>query len=200
VNLTSITDPTEIAIKHFLDSLTFLGVSSFPEEGAFSLIDIGTGAGFPGVPLIIVRPDIRLTLLDSLAKRLRFLEELLAKLGLQAQLVHGRAEDIAHQGAFRGRYTVATARAVASLPALLEISVPFLRPSGILIAAKGPLASEELGLASEALKTLGTSVVQVQEVALPQNQGERTLLTFKQHRLAPKQYPRAPRLIKDKPL
>ena len=200
VNLTTITDPQGIAVKHFLDSLTFLGASEFPQEGAFSLIDVGTGAGFPGVPLLIVRPEIRLTLLDSLAKRLRFLEELLAALGLEAQLVHGRAEDIAHQGAFRGRYSVATARAVASLPALLEICLPFLRPSGVLIAAKGPLATAELGSANSALQILGASTVQVQEITLPLNNGDRTLLTFKQQRLVHRQYPRAPKQIKEKPL
>ena len=140
MNLTAITEPREIVRKHFVDSLTLL--SCLP-EGELSLIDVGTGAGFPGVALAIARPDIRLTLLDSLNKRLIFLKAVCEELSVPVTLIHARAEEAGRKPELRERFDVATARAVAALPALCEYCLPFVRPGGVFLAMKGPDGEEE---------------------------------------------------------
>lgn len=133
MNLTSITEPAEVKKKHFIDSLLVLQKDWIPEDA--HLIDVGSGAGFPGIPIVIARPDLSITFADSLKKRLSFLEEVIGKLDIkQCELVHGRAEDLGRNPAYRERYDVAIARAVASLPVLLEYTLPFVKVGGQLIA------------------------------------------------------------------
>ena len=141
VNLTAITDPAGIAVKHFLDSLLLLAAADIP-AGA-SLIDVGTGAGFPGVPVHLMRDDLHLTLLDSLNKRIGFLQELCQRLNVNASLLHARAEDAGRDPSLREQFDFATARAVASLPVLCEYCLPFVRVGGIFAALKSRNAAEE---------------------------------------------------------
>ena len=149
INLTAITDPLDVAQKHFADSLAAL---PYLTQGA-KIADIGTGAGFPGVPLLIVRPDFRVTLCDSLKKRISFLELLCRELDLKAECIHARAEDLGQSPQHRGKYDFALTRAVASLPVLLELTLPLVRVGGKSICYKGD-AAEELQKAQNALRVL----------------------------------------------
>lgn len=143
VNLTAITDPAQIAVKHFADSVIPLSLIGLPQ--GCSLIDVGTGAGFPGVPLKIMRPDLSLTLLDSLQKRLTFLEQLSGRLGQENAFVHARAEAAGAMPALRGRFDVAASRAVARLSVLCEYCLPLVKVGGFMLALKGPDCRGELG-------------------------------------------------------
>ena len=163
MNLTAITDPTDIAVKHFADSLT---AAHLLPQGAFSLIDVGTGAGFPGVPLAMLRDDCALTLLDSLNKRLVFLETLCAALGVNAVRVHARAEDGGKNPALREKFDVATARAVSNLPVLCEYCLPFVRVGGVFLSMKGSGGREELKSAGNAIFRLGGKKKTVEEYTL----------------------------------
>ncbi len=183
MNLTAITAPEEAADKHFVDSLLAL---PYIPQGA-KCIDVGTGAGFPGIPLLIVRPDIRMTLLDSLNKRVAFLQETLAALGLSAVCVHSRAEDAGKAAPHRGAYDIALSRAVASLPTLLELTVPFLRVGGTSICYKGSAAREEADAAQSACKALNCSL-ELADFTLPY--GERTLILAKKTAPTPARFPR----------
>lgn len=165
MNLTAITDRREIEIKHFLDSLLLLRTVEVP-QGA-RLIDVGTGAGFPGVALKIARPDLRLTLLDSLQKRVGFLREVSGALGQENLCVHGRAEELGRKVDFREQYDLATARAVAALPALCEYCLPFVRVGGFFVALKGPEVEGEVALAQRAIGLLGGRVEAVEQFELP---------------------------------
>lgn len=191
MNLTAITDPTGIVIKHFADSLS---IAPLLPEGTFSLIDVGTGAGFPGVPLAIVRGDMRLTLLDSLNKRLLFLEELCRAVGVEATRIHARAEEGGRDAALREQFDVATARAVAALPVLCELCLPFVRVGGRFIAMKGPDGDREAEAAAGALHTLGGRVIERRRVTLAvpgaEEAGERCLLVMEKANSTPKRYPR----------
>lgn len=191
MNLTAITDPTGIVIKHFADSLS---IAPLLPEGTFSLIDVGTGAGFPGVPLAIVRGDMCLTLLDSLNKRLLFLEELCRAVGVEATRVHARAEEGGRDAALRERFDVATARAVAALPVLCELCLPFVRVGGRFIAMKGPDGDREATAAAVALRTLGGRVIERRHVSLArpgvEEAGERCVLVIEKANSTPKRYPR----------
>ncbi len=191
MNLTAITDPTGIVIKHFADSLS--AAPLLPQE-PFSLIDVGTGAGFPGVPLAILRGDMRLTLLDSLNKRLLFLEELCRAVGVEATRIHARAEEGGRDAALRERFDVATARAVAALPVLCELCLPFVRVGGRFIAMKGPDGDREAEAAAGALRSLGGRVVERRHVSLAapdaDEAGERCLLVIEKANSTPKRYPR----------
>lgn len=186
MNLTAITDERDIAVKHFYDSLLLLTEADIP-KGA-SVIDIGTGAGFPGVVLKIARPDIKLTLMDSLAKRLTFLEALLGELGLDAALIHSRAEDGA-SGELRESFDIATARAVAALPVLCEYCLPYVKPGGSFVALKGPSAAEELTLAKKAIDLLGGADAGISSRKLPSGD-ERCFVTVKKKSQTPTKYPR----------
>lgn len=152
MNLTAITDPEGIVLKHFVDSLTALPL--LPKT-PFSLIDVGTGAGFPGLPLAILRGDMQLTLLDSLNKRLIFLEEVCRAVGVSAMRIHARAEEGGRRPDLRDKFDVATARAVAGLPVLCELCLPFVKVGGRFLALKGPDAPREKEEAARAVKTLG---------------------------------------------
>ena len=192
MNLTAVTDPEGVVKKHFLDSLAAL---PYINDGA-NIIDVGTGAGFPGVPLLIVKPSLKVTLADSLQKRLGFLEELLKALELDAALVHGRAEDLGQNPAYREKFDHALSRAVAPLNVLLELTTPFVKPGGSAIAYKGK-AGEELAGAKSAAFLLH---VKLRDVPLDSAIGERHLIFADKTAPAPKQYPRKAGTPSKKPL
>jgi 16S rRNA (guanine527-N7)-methyltransferase len=204
-NLTRITDPAAIAIKHFADSLTVLKAVPDIPNGA-TVADVGTGAGFPGVVLKIVRPDLNLTLLDSLGKRLTFLREVADLLGFaNVSFVHIRAEDAGQDRAHRDRYALVTARAVAALPTLLEWCGPLTRVGGRFVAMKAESADTELSAATEAARILHLRLTHDEALALPAVPGEdapstRRLLVYEKLRATPPVYPRRPAEIKAKPL
>lgn len=208
-NLTRIVAPAEVAVKHFVDSLTVLAAVPDLAEGA-RIADVGTGAGFPGLALKIARPDLRVTLLDSLGKRLTFLGEVVAELGLKdVALVHARAEDAGRDPAHRDAYGLVTARAVAALPTLLEWCGPLVRVGGRFVAMKSGAADEELAAAADAARALNLRPAGRRHdtaVTLPAVPGSdeeppaRRLLTYEKAGQTPKVYPRRPAEIKAKPL
>lgn len=197
INLTAVRDPEGIASKHFLDSVLLLHYAQIP-QGA-KVIDIGTGAGFPGIPLKILRPDLQLTLLDGLNKRLVFLAALLKELNFSAELVHARAEEAARQKQYRQQYDFAAARAVAPMPALCEYCLPFLKNGGVFAAMKGPDAEAELESAQRAVAALGCSAGPHFSYRLPAGDG-RSLLLFRRTGPLPDQYPRHGSKIAKSPL
>lgn len=199
VNLTAITEPKEVAVKHMIDSLSCNDPAVFP-QGA-TVVDVGTGAGFPGLPLKIVRPDIKLTLLDSLNKRLLFLQEVVSSLGLsKVTLVHARAEEAGRLPAHRERYQVATSRAVARLNVLAELCLPFVSVGGAFVALKGAQYRDELAEADRALKLLGGKVAEVRPVSLPGLADSRAVIYISKLAATPAAYPRRPGQPEKKPL
>ena len=192
MNLTAITEPDEIVIKHFADSLSLLKYAKFPEKS--SLIDVGTGAGFPGVALLIARPDLNLTLLDSLNKRLAFLDEVLNGLGLKAKTVHLRAEEGGRDKNYRECYDFAVARAVAALPVLSEYCLPFVKVGGEFLAMKGACADEEISDAKNAIGLLGGKLSEKNSFELF-GRGERNIIKIKKISQTPTKYPRQPSKI-----
>ena len=192
MNLTAITDPVEVAEKHFADSLAAL---PYLKPG-MKVIDVGTGAGFPGVPLLIMEPGLELTLADSLQKRLTFLDALLKELGLKAALVHGRAEDLGQNKLYREQFDAALSRAVANLPVLLELTTPFVRVGGTAIAYKGD-ADQELESAKTAAFLLH---VKLRSVDLDSNLGKRCLIFADKIAPTPRSYPRKAGTPSKKPL
>lgn len=166
MNLTAIKEPKDVAVKHFLDSILLLPYIDAC-EGPVSLIDVGTGAGFPGIPLKIMRPALKLTLLDSLNKRLTFLKVVTERLGLDAQIVHARAEEGGRQKSLRTQFTFATARAVAPMNLLCEYCLPFIKMGGTFLAMKGPGAGEEVQAAKHAIGVLGCELAGIDSFALP---------------------------------
>ena len=197
MNLTAITEPDEIVIKHFVDSLSLLKYADIPKNA--SVIDVGTGAGFPGVTLLIARPDLKVTLLDSLNKRLVFLENVLKELDLTAKTVHLRAEQGGQDKQYREKYDFAVARAVAALPVLSEYCLPFVKQHGEFIAMKGDLTAEELTLSENAIKILGGEIVSKDSFELF-GRGERTIVRIKKISQTPTKYPRQTAKIVSKPL
>ncbi|MCL2858017.1 MAG: 16S rRNA (guanine(527)-N(7))-methyltransferase RsmG [Oscillospiraceae bacterium] len=197
VNLTAITQLQEVLEKHFLDSIAPLSLLEIPQGAA--IIDVGTGAGFPGVPLKIARPDLRLTLLDSLNKRIDFLRELSAALGQENTLIHARAEDAAHDPTLRETFYAATSRAVAALPTLCELCLPFVQPGGVFFALKGPDADTEIALAQSASAILGGGTIQVENYTLP-SFGRRSVCIAKKASQTPTKYPRKPKQMSRAPL
>ena len=193
MNLTAITEPAAVAQLHFLDSLALLDAA--PLAGR-SVIDVGCGAGFPGVPLKIAESSIRLTLLDSLAKRMNWLAQTLPALGVQAEIVTARAEEYAAQR--REQYDFAVSRAVARLNVLAELCLPFVRVGGQFLAMKGALAQEEVDEASRAIRTLGGQVKKIYEY--PVADTTHRVVVIQKIALTPKQYPRAFAKIKKSPL
>ncbi len=203
-NLTRITEPGEIAIKHFADSLTCFGaVGKVWDRERPAVCDVGTGAGFPGLVLKIVRPDLRLTLLDSLRKRLTFLEAVCATLGLEGVLfVHARAEEAGRDPALRDGFDVVTARAVAALPTLLEWCAPLARPGGHFLAMKGGNVDAELAGAADAARLLNVRLAQDRVLTLPPVPGsdeppaERRVLIYRKAAPTPPRFPRIAAEIK----
>ena len=197
MNLTALTEPRDVALKHFADSLMLLRYAELP-AGA-SIIDVGTGAGFPGLVLKIARPDIRLTLLDSLQKRLVFLDEVCDKLGLaDVQTVHSRAEDGARTE-LRDSFDIAVARAVAPLNVLCEYCLPYVKESGRFLAMKGKSAAQELEEAQNAIDLLGGRVMNEFYFDLAEA-GERGVIEIAKIAPTPDRYPRKSKQIKNKPL
>ena len=203
MNLTAITDPEGMLIKHYLDSLT--AVPCLP-AGAKTLIDVGTGAGFPGVVLGLCCPWLKITLLDSLQKRLTFLEELCRELELPVTLVHARAEEGGRRPDLREQFDVATARAVAALPVLAEYCLPFVKPGGRFVAMKGPDAAQELQAAARAIAVLGGKVTDDRLLTLPVEadytgeKAERRLILVDKIAPTPQNYPRPSAKMAKQPL
>lgn len=197
MNLTAITAPEEIAVKHFLDSLTLLFYVDVP-SGA-KLADVGTGAGFPGLPLLIVRNDIRLTLIDSLNKRLTFLKEVCRELGLNAEFLHARGEEAGKMPQHREKYDIATARAVSHLRELSEYTLPLVKRGGCLISMKGPQPEKEIYEAQKAITTLGGKIEAVHSFSLP-DAGERSIIVINKISHTPPNYPRPSAKIAKFPL
>ena len=188
INLTSITDPEEIVIKHFLDSLS---VAEYIPNETKALVDVGTGAGFPGIPLKIIRENLKVTLLDSLAKRINFLNEVCNYLNLEDIFsIHSRAEDFGADKKYRESFDLVTARAVASLPVLLEYCLPLVKVGGMFIAMKGPDAKEELKESQKAFDILGGDIEGVKSFTLPYSGIERYLILIRKCRHLPTKYPR----------
>ena len=187
INLTAITEPDDIVLKHFIDSLAFLKYRS-PEKGA-SLIDVGTGAGFPGLALKIARPDLNITLMDSTQKKLGVIEEILKEIGLTANVVHARAEEAGHNKAFREQYDFSTARAVSNLRDLSEYCLPFVKVDGKFISLKGADAKNELEEATVAIKTLGGNVEKIDIFELS-GCGERAIIQIQKVSETLDKYPR----------
>ena len=197
INLTAITDPEGIAIKHFFDSVFPFFTVGIPRDS--TLIDIGTGAGFPGCAVKIWRDDIKLTLLDSLQKRITFLAQLSDSLGLGATCLHARAEELGRNGEFRERFDFATARAVANLSDLCEYCLPFVKQGGSFIALKGSDAKQEIDSAAGAIELLGGKLSRVKEYTLPNGDG-RTLVVIDKVKATDEKYPRTGAQMKKKRL
>lgn len=197
-NLTSITDPKDIAIKHFLDSILVNKFFEVPKNS--KVIDVGTGAGFPGVPLKILREDINLTLLDSLNKRIKFLNELCEKIEIKADIIHARAEELSHKENYREKFDVAVSRAVAPLNILCEYCIPYLKTGGYFVSLKGSNFEEEIENSKNALGILGAKIQDVKSFELPENKGFRSIVIIKKIKDVSKKYPRSNSQISKKPL
>lgn len=197
INLTRITDPGEITVKHFVDSLTLLWAVDIGHNA--KLLDIGTGAGFPSIPVLTVRNDIKMTMVDSINKKLNFVRQAVDELGLNAEILHTRAEDLGREPAYREKYDFVTARAVANLRDLSEYCLPFVKLGGSFVAMKGPLAQEEIDGAKKAIKTLGGKITAVKNVALS-DKGERNIVIIEKAAHTPNKYPRPSAQIKKLPL
>lgn len=198
MNLTAITDESGVALKHFADSLSLLNFVDIPQNS--SLADVGTGAGFPGVVLKIARPDIKLTLIDSLNKRLVFLGEVCAQLGIEAELIHSRAEDGARDEKLRESFDFAVSRAVARMNVLSEYCLPYVKVGGAFCAMKGAQANEEFKESLNAINTLGGKLEKEYFFELPENGGERAIAVVRKVKNTPQKYPRQSGKIKAKAL
>lgn len=197
INLTAITEDEEIEVKHFLDSLLLLKAVDIPHSA--SLIDVGTGAGFPSVPCLCQRDDLNLTLLDSLLKRLNFLDVLCSELGVSAKTEHYRAEDGGHVKGLREKFDFATSRAVANLRDLSEYCLPFVKVGGYFVALKGYDCDEELEEAKPAIKKLGGKVQEIKRFMLPMD-NKRAIIIIKKISQTPPQFPRKPHVMAKKPI
>lgn len=197
MNLTAIKDEDEIITKHFIDSLTIANKIGKEDK----VIDIGTGAGFPGIPLKIFKEDISVTLLDSLNKRISFLQEVINKLELKdICAIHGRAEEIARNEKYREKYDVATSRAVAPIHTLLEYMLPYVKVGGKCICMKGPNLEEENKDLENCLSILGGKIEKIEEIVLPETDIRRNIMIINKIKSTPKKYPRNPGIPTKKPL
>lgn len=199
INLTAIKNYEDVMKKHFVDSLSLVKVCDL--TGSLSLIDVGTGAGFPGLALKIAFPDMKVTLLDSLGKRIHFLDEVILKLGIQGvNTVHGRAEDYAKQGKFRESFNLCVSRAVANLSTLAEYCLPFVKVDGLFISYKSEKVSEELENAGHAISILGGKVESQVEITLPDSDIYRNLVMIRKTQNTSLKYPRKAGLPTRSPL
>ncbi|MCZ7570910.1 MAG: 16S rRNA (guanine(527)-N(7))-methyltransferase RsmG [Ardenticatenaceae bacterium] len=203
LNLTAIVEPQEVVTKHFMDSLSVLAVLRPPLAAAPpAVIDVGTGGGFPGIPLKIARPEWRVTLLEATRKKTGFLAMVVRELGLEGvTIVWGRAEEVAHEPGQREVYDAAVARAVAELAALAELCLPFVRLGGQFVAQKGARVDEEVDRASRALELLGGRLVAIERLEVPGLVGEeRALVAIKKVAPTPAKYPRRAGMPVKRPL
>ncbi len=192
MNLTAITEVEEVYTKHFYDSLT-LAIAHPQIAGDYKLIDIGSGAGFPGIPLKIMFPQLQITFLDSLQKRVHYLETVCKELELEGcTFVHGRAEDLAHKAEYREQYDYAVARAVAKLAVLNELCLPFVKVGGTFFAMKGPDVDLEVTESSKSLKVFKSTITKIHSLDLPDNQGKRSIIRIKKMGPMPQKFPRKP--------
>ena len=197
VNLTAITEPDEIILKHFVDSLT---ISKYISDGT-KVVDVGTGAGFPGIPLKIVRQDVDITLLDSLQKRINFLDEVINELNLEKiTTIHSRVEDFGKNKKYREEFDIATSRAVANLSTLSEYLLPLVKVGGKVISMKGSLIQEELENSKNAIKILGGKIEKVDEFDLPNSDISRNIVLIDKIKTTPNRYPRKAGEPSKKPL
>lgn len=197
MNLTAITEPADIVNKHFLDSLLFF--KAFEPQNGAKLIDVGTGAGFPSIPIKIFRNDLNITLLDSLNKRVNFLNEALKAVSLDGECIHGRAEELARNSGYREQFDVACARAVAKLPVLCEYCLPYVKRGGVFAALKGSEAALEAAAAENAIRVLGGKISEIKELTLPDGD-KRGIIIIKKISQTPTKYPRQSAKIAKKPL
>ena len=199
MNLTAITDFDEVILKHFVDSISLCKYISF--QHGDTLIDIGTGAGFPGIPIKIICPDCKITLLDSLNKRINFLNTVIEQLHLTDIItIHGRAEDIAKKKEHRESYNYAISRAVANLSTLSELCIPFVKQNGYFISYKSEKGNEELLEAKNAIEILGGSVDKQISYQLPDSDLSRNLILIRKRNITPKKYPRKAGIPSKEPL
>ena len=197
INLTAITNPEEIILKHFIDSLT---IEKYISKSG-SIIDIGTGAGFPGIPLKIFREDINVTLVDSLNKRVKFLDFVIEKLNLKnIQAIHGRAEELGKNKNYREKYDIATSRAVANLTTLSEYLIPFIKKNGKCICMKGPDIEEEVENSKNAIKVLGGKIINTDFLTLPNSDIKRNIIIIEKIEKTPIKYPRKPGIPSKEPI
>ena len=197
INLTAITDEKEIILKHFIDSLTVLKYIHENDK----IIDVGTGAGFPGIPIAIMMPNVKITLLDSLNKRINFLNEVIRKLDLKnVQTIHSRSEDCGKDISKREKYDIAIARAVANLTTLSEYLLPFVKIGGKMICMKGSNVEEELNNAEFAIKEFGGEITLKDEFCLPDSDIKRNIIIAKKIQYTPKKYPRKAGLPSKEPI
>ena len=199
VNLTNITDPEEFRVKHILDSLMCVDFQEF--QRAERVIDVGTGGGFPGIPLAVYAPEKNFTLLDSLNKRLKIIRELAGEMEISnISLVHGRAEDVARTREHREIYDICVSRAVSNLSTLAEYCLPFIKVGGYLLAYKGPGAEEEAKEAAKALKTLGGSLLEIRHTSMEEYGLDHRILVIEKVKNTPKAYPRKAGMPQKEPL
>lgn len=197
MNLTGITDPKEIIIKHFIDSLTVLDKI----DKNNTIIDVGTGAGFPGIPIKIASPDTEVVLLDSLNKRVNFLNEVIKKLQLKGiKTIHGRAEDYGRDKNYREKYDVAIARAVAPLNILLEYLMPFVRVKGKCLCMKGANSEEEISLSKRVIEKLGGKLIYTEEFLIPNTDMKRKIVEIEKIKNTEEKYPRKAGIPSKEPL
>ncbi|MGO4995261.1 16S rRNA (guanine(527)-N(7))-methyltransferase RsmG [Jeotgalibaca porci] len=200
INLTAITERDEVYLKHFYDSIT-LGLHTDVLEGEMTLCDVGAGAGFPSIPLKIAYPNLKVTIVDSLNKRINFLELLFKELGLEGvRCYHDRAETFGQNPDHRAAYDIVTARAVARMSVLSELCVPLVKKGGYFVAMKAASSQEELDDAKAAIATLGGKVEEDYAFELPKEEGERHIILIKKTKETPKKYPRKPGIPNKKPL
>ena len=201
VNLTRITEEDEVYLKHFYDSITPLFTFGAVFKDGATLCDVGAGAGFPSIPLKILKPGLKVTIVDSLQKRLNFLKDLISELGLtDVELVHGRAEDVGQNKLYRERFDIVTARAVARMSVLSEYRLPLVKKGGYFVALKGPKAEDELDDGKKALEVLGGKLIKDEELTLPASEEERTLVLVQKVKSTPKKYPRQAGTPRRKPI
>lgn len=200
INLTAITERDEVYLKHFYDSIT-LGLHTNVLGGEVTLCDVGAGAGFPSIPLKIAYPNLKVTIVDSLNKRINFLELLFKELGLEGvRCYHDRAETFGQNPEHRAAYDIVTARAVARMSVLSELCVPLVKKDGYFVAMKASSSKEELDNAKAAIATLGGKVEEDHAFELPKEEGERHIILIKKTKDTPKKYPRKPGVPNKKPL
>ena len=201
VNLTRITEEDEVYLKLFYDSITPLFTFGEVFKDGATLCDVGAGAGFPSIPLKILKPGLKVTIVDSLQKRLNFLKDLISELGLtDVELVHGRAEDVGQNKLYRERFDIVTARAVARMSVLSEYCLPLVKKGGYFVALKGPKAEDELDDGKKALEVLGGKLIKDEELTLPESEEERTLVLVQKVKSTPKKYPRQAGTPRRKPI